>query len=451
MNKKELFILVLSLALMPGLSACNFSMTPDVTPPPGFQAPVYQETEEITTEPTPEDIETQPEEGTPEPTEDHVEGDEGEAEEAVEVVEEEIGEETSPQSVIYGTVVNGSGGDLLEDLEVELYGYEGFDLVVELTTDVDEDGSFTFEEIELSPDFIFFTTIDYMGATYGSDFHIVEPEEAHLDLSVTIYESTADPSTLVVDRLHVFFEFLEPDFVTVHNSLSVTNSGDKTVVSALATEPTLRYILPEGASGLVFDEGGIGQPYVPTVDGFGDPRPIKPGSGEYQIYYAYKLPYKRGLEWVQPLTLPVDLVVLFLAGEKLDLESDVFEPGGAQTFNDIIYQVYVGRNLSAGSEAIVEISGRNPAAGSLLSLDPKTIGIILGAVCLALAALGVWSWLRPTLDPGIEIGYDQDSPEAVMDEIITLDEDFEAGKIGEVNYQRERAVLKDRLRDLMKN
>ncbi len=373
MKKKELFILVLSLALMPGLSACNFSMTPDVTPPPGFEAPVYQETEEITAEPTPEDLESQPEEGIPEPTDEVVEGGDGEAEEAVEVVEEETGEETSPQVVVYGTVVNGSGGDVLEDLEVNLYGYEGFDLVVELTTGVDEDGSFTFENIEITPDFIFFTTVDYMGATYGSDFHIVLPEDAHLDLSVTIYESTDDHSTLVVDRLHVFFEFLEPDFVTVHNSLSVTNSGDKTVVSALAAEPTLRYILPEGASGLVFEEGGIGQPYVPTVDGFGDPRPVKPGSGEYQIYYAYKLPYTRSLEWVQPLTLPVDFAVLFLAGEKLELESDIFEPSDAQTLNDILYQVYVGRNLSAGSEMGVEITGRNPASGSLLSLNPKQL------------------------------------------------------------------------------
>jgi hypothetical protein len=147
----------------------------------------------------------------------------------------------------------------------------------------------------------------------------------------------------------------------------------------------------------------------------------------------------------------VDFAVLLLAGEKLELESDVFEPSGDQTFNDTLYQVYVGRKLSAGSEAIVEISGRNPAAGSLLSLDPKTIGIILGAVFLSLAALGVWSWFRPRREAGIEIGYGQDSPEAVMDEIITLDEDFEAGRIDEVNYKRERAVLKEYLRELMKN
>jgi hypothetical protein len=429
MNKIYLFVIVISLAFVLGLSACNLSLAQDITPPPGYESVVIRETVEPTNVPpaTPEETQSLSTEVESPPD---VEGDPA------------IG------GAVFGSVVNGSGGELPDGLEVTLYGYEQFEAVIELTTEVDEAGQFAFESVDMVEDFVFFAVVEYMDMVYFSELHLVGPEETHVDLSVVIYETTTDTSALVIDRLHVFFTYPTPDTVQVIHTLSISNPGNKTVIPISETEPSLRYILPEGATNLGFTDGDIGEPFVATEDGFGDLSPILPGTGEYQMLYFYELPYSSKMTWVQPLTIPTNVVVLFLPESDLEMEGDQVEASSTETFNNVVYQAYVGGAMAAGDEIQVEISGRNPSAGTGLELSANTINIILGALGLTLAGVGVWWWYKE--DQAGETGVDDGgSPEEIMDEIIALDEAYESGKLDEAVYKRRRDALKARLQELV--
>lgn len=435
MKSKNVLLIIIGLIIMLGLSAWSISWGPKMTPLTEVQSPgmlderagSYALTQTPPSGPTEEAIETE------------------------EVTVEETEEAASILENISGTVVNGSGGEVPEGLEVTLHGGH-FEEDLILTMVIDSDNSFAFDDIELIENYYFYTTVDYLGVTYQSPFHFVESEITQVDLSVAIYDTTTDASEVVIEWTTIFFEVLSPEFVQVHHMLYISNYGDKTVIPPVDNEPVIRYGVPAEATDLIFEEGfGIGQPYVITSDGFGDPSSVIPGRETNQIYYAYTLPYSSGLEWVEHLTLRTGVVELFLPDEKLDFESDMFEYNRDEIFEDEIYNVYVSGMIPAGSELRAEITNDNsfPSSGSAVtSAKNPTTTIILGAVGLAMIGAGVWWWMRPSTSAG-DAYVDDGSPEAIMDAIIALDARYEAGRIDEVEYLEERAAMKDRLRDAL--
>lgn len=356
------------------------------------------------------------------------------------------GEAAPALGTVSGTVTNASSGETPEGLAVTLRGFDHFEELLSLTTEVGPDGGFLFEDVDLQPELVFFVEAEFQNSYYGSDFYVVKEGDTSLDLSFDVYETTTDTSALVIDRVHVFFNYPSPEVVQVITQVSVSNQGTSTVISEREIEPNLRFILPEGATNLIFEQGAIGQPYVTTADGFGDPSPVRPGESAYQILYAYELPYSRTMEWAQGVTLPADLVVVFVPGEGLKIESDTLEANGTETFEGITYQVFSGTDFEAGDRFGLTLSGRSPAAGTDFSLQGDTFTTLIGLAGLALAAVGVWSWFRPKK----RVDY-AGSADALIDEIIALDEAFEAGELGEAEYQNRRAKLKRKLSALVED
>jgi hypothetical protein len=313
---------------------------------------------------------------------------------------------------------------------------------------MDESGHFEFAGVDLTEDFIYFTLVEYEETNYSSEFHVAGPDETEIDLSVLVYDTTTDPSNLIVDRLHVFFTYPTADIVQVIHSLTISNLGNKTVIPPGETEAIVEFTLPEGAANLAFEQGEIGQPYISTVNGFGDTTPILPGTGGYQLTYAYELPFDRQMEWVQPINLPTEAIVFFVPEDGLQVESGQLFASGLQTLDDAVYQVFVGGEVAAGDELKVEISGRNPSAGLSLALNTDTTGLLVGAIGLVLVVAGVWWWIRMDGESA-RISDHLETPEDILDAIIALDDAYEAGEVEEAAYQDRRTRLKTRLRELV--
>jgi mono/diheme cytochrome c family protein len=355
--------------------------------------------------------------------------------------------------IITGFVMNGSGGPAPAGAVVNLHAFDQMTVVYTATTTLDEDGSYTFLNLDMPPGRAFLTTMDYGGVIYGSDLAVAEEGKASLELPLQIYESTSDTAALSVDRLHYFFEFVDDQTIRVLELYIVSNPGDKTVAAAKEGEPVLTFQLPEGAANLQFENGALGQRFLETPDGFADTTPIRPGSANYQVLYSYELPYKGKLELQRPVDLPVQAVVILVPEESVKIKGEGIQDAGARDIQGLQYHMYNGPTLQPGSELQLMVTGK-PQGGAMTVTAGSNTNLLIGAAVLGLVLLvaGVWLYQRsrPAPDEAVEdetpvTVATAESPESLMDAILALDDLYQEGKLPEDAYLQRRSELKRRL------
>jgi hypothetical protein len=359
---------------------------------------------------------------------------------------------------VTGQVTNASGGQVPEGLVVTLHGFDEMQSVLTDTTTLGPDGAYIFEGVEMRPGRAFLVAVEYGEATYGSDIGVVEPENTTVELPVTVYETTTDASILTGDRLHLFFEFVDEKTIRVIELFILSNPTNQTLVAAEEGQPAVTFKLPEGAANLEFQDGVLGERFVQTADGFGDTAAVRPGSGSYEVLFAFDLPYDRKLDLVQPLTVPVNAVVVLIPEGSVKIRSDMLQDGGVRDVEGVKYHTYSMSGLSAGQDLRLTLSGRPGSASPTLSAGSSSGLVIgLGVFGLALILAGVWFYRRTRSAVGDEeedlagsagAGTDEDT-ETFMDAILALDDLYQAGEIPEEAYRQRRAELKARLRELI--
>jgi mono/diheme cytochrome c family protein len=361
-------------------------------------------------------------------------------------------------------VINGSGVTLPSYLPVTLYGFDNMELVYTRTLTTGENGIFAFEDVELPAGRAFLAGVEYQGGTYGSDVSVAPEAATSLILPVTVYDSTTDTSKLVIDRMHIFFDFSTPDFVQVVELYIISNPTSLAIISEEPNGPVLSFSLPENAQDLQFQDGSLGERYIEIPGGFADTLTVRPGSGEYQVLFAYNLPYNRSLNFKRSFNLPASAVVVLMPDAGVKIKSDMLQDGGSRDVQGTAYQMYTGGNLSAGSDLILDLSGKPKAnAPALTPTQNRTQLLIgLGALGATLILMGLWLYRRSQNNNGayneddeeeIEaegIEAETDDPDTLMDAIIALDELYKSGELPEEAYQQRRAELKRQLRQALK-
>ncbi len=374
-----------------------------------------------------------------------------------------VAEALPAMGIVLGSVINHSGGEVPPDLEITLRGYDDMRQVITQTTTIQPEGKYTFEEVDMPAGRAFLVTVEYGGTTYGSDIAVAQPDTTLPDLPVAIYDSTTDASMLSVDRLHLFFELGGEDTLRVIQLYILSNTGDRTVVPVEGGQPTVSFVLPEGAANLEIQDGMIGERFVLTADGFGDTIPIRPGAGRYELLFAYELPYEGKLELVQPMSLPVNAVVVMAPENGIDIEGEGLVDAGSRDVQGAQYRMYNGTSMASGSDLRLTVSGRSAGTSpSLVSGSNTNLVIGLGVFGVALLLAGVWLYRRsrPTADEDDDLGDEEDvaedvsevvseSPESLMDAIIALDDLYQAGELPESAYLERRAKLKARLQAIL--
>lgn len=366
---------------------------------------------------------------------------------------------------VTGEVTNASGGDVPPDLPVTLHGYDDMTAVYSQTTTLLEDSTYLFEGVEMLAGRVYLVTVEYGGTTYGSDISIAEEDMLTINLPVSIYETTTDASILSADRLHIFFEFLDEETVRVVELYIVSNPTDQTLVPEEEGGTTVRFVLPDGASSPEFQDGALGGRYIQTTDGFGDTVSVRPGSGVYEIMYAYEMPYDRKLELEHQMLMPVGAVVVLVPEDGIKISGDNLEDSGTRDVQGVLYHLYSGGDLEAGENLSLTINGRPSLAGSpsLSITDSTGTSLIIGLAVfgVALVVAGVWLFQRSRkvqfngdqderYDPHVpSLDVVADDPETLMDAIIALDDLYQAGQLPEDAYLKRRAELKERLQEVL--
>jgi len=393
---------------------------------------------------------------------------------------------------ISGQVVNASGNEIPEGLTVTLHGYDSMAEALTLTTQTVQGGGFEFTSVEMPPDRVFIASVDYDEGTYSSD--VIHPSSTDLlnDLQVMVYDSTADPSALVVERMHVFFDFNTPGVVQVVELFLLSNPSQEMVVPAEDGQAVVNFDLPEGATNLQFEQGAFGERYIQTERGFGDTQPVAPGTAQHQVLFAYEMPYDRSLDLTLPVPLPVNAAVVMVPQVGVKAQGAQLQDMGPKDVQGMSFQLYSAGNLPPGQSLEVKLSGRPKAGSGAAGSGAEGAGLVqpgsaselvigLGVFGVALVAAGIWLFRRRFDSPSSrgrkrgaagsspENGEDEmegeanrdasedagslagEDAESLIDAIIALDDRYRAGELPEAAYQERRAALKAKLREKVGN
>ncbi len=345
---------------------------------------------------------------------------------------------------VTGTVTNGTGGATVpEGLTVNLHGFDNFTEAATLSTTVGATGTFQFENVPYVPGRQFIVAASYQGVIYGSDLLAMDtgqPAEA----AVMIYESTTNPAALRIERMHVFFDFASGQ-ATVGELFLLSNEGDKTIGGTDA--PVVELPLPADATAVTMQQGQEGTDFARTAQGIALTAPIRPGANAAQVLLSFRLPYDSKLNFEQKVLYPVGALDVLLPEVGVQIRGEKLQDGGVQDIQGTTYHTFDATGLAAGETLAFQLSGKAAGAASgtvaLTASNTLGVGIGLGAVALVLVGAGLW-WLRRSRVPAAE----PESREDLLQAIAELDDDFEAGELGEGEYRRERARLKGKLKNV---
>lgn len=350
-------------------------------------------------------------------------------------------------------VIDQTGGALLaQGLQIELAGFEEFELVYEDSVSLSSQSQVIFTEVPLPAGRVYFASISYQGAVYRSQIVEVGPDTDVLELTIQLYETTTSAEALVIDRVHLLVDFPSPDYVQFIEIYIMSNLGEATVVSADPGQPTVSFPLPEGAESIEFDNGTLGQRYLQTEDGFGDTVSIPPGSGVYQVLVYYQLPVRRDkLNFSQEMSYPVQAVIAMTPAGEGTIKGSNLEDAGIQTIPSGSVQIYSGGFIAKGDSLDFRLSidsGETALAEDSASFLPRDVVIGLGVAGGLVFAIGIWLFLRQR---GVDLGEGEepalaDEREQILDSIIALEDLYKEGEIAEKDYQKKRQEYKERLK-----
>ncbi len=369
---------------------------------------------------------------------------------------------------IRGQVLHGGGEPLPPDLPVRLQAFDDFNPVFTLETTTDADGTFTFAEVEAQQHRMFMIGVDYQGVTYlPEDVLVAFADTREYDVQITVYETTTDPSQVVVERLHLFVEVPQEQILRLVELYVITNRGDRTLVAPPGQEGVLEFVLPPGAMNLRFPQemGALGQRFLATERGFVDTVPLLPGPT--RLLFSYDLSYEGGtLEVQHPVPLRVEATSLFLP-PGVEVKGQGWMEAGMQTIETMQFQVYQGPSLEAGEVLQVALRARTQVGRFALpggDVVRQALPVLLIGAGVLLVLVGLWSWRRerrgrgsrgaPAVsgarpDPKALPPALRDNPEALMEAILALDDLYQQGKLDEATYRQRRELYKARLAQLL--
>lgn len=392
----------------------------------------------------------------------------GEQAAAVDEAQPSAGSETEAEApapnqgsgAITVNVVDTSGSQL-PAVTVTLRGYDEMTEVYTQTLTLTEGSSITFQDVPLPPNRMYFASFDYAMAVYGSDILTIDSTSpAELSLDIPYYPPTSDPSVLQVDRLHIFFSFAGDEILEVFQLYIFSNPTEMVLTPKEGATTAVSFTIPPDASNL-FVEDNMSMAYRKTDEGFGIVN-VYPDENPYQTVFSYQVPYSdQKADLSIPIGMDAGAVIVMAPSDGVKVRSNQLVDAGVRDIEGISYNMLTGSDLSAGSNLEVSLSGLPKESTQFITTEPgssNNLVIGLAGFGVALIAAGVFVWLRnrnnqtewDLEDEGEGETYDSDeTPEDLMDAIITLDDQFRAGGIPEEAYQIRRAELKERLRDLM--
>ena len=167
--------------------------------------------------------------------------------------------QTSGQGNVQGQIVNGTKDakpSSTAGLTVTLYVADmNAQSTITKTAQADTNGRFAFSNIQFISTTRMLATANYLGIDYASDILAFDGITTTVPASVTVYETTTDPSVVQVAQTH-FVVDVQTGLLNVLEVVQVTNGSDRAFVGTDAIGPhriTLPMPILAGATDIQFE------------------------------------------------------------------------------------------------------------------------------------------------------------------------------------------------------
>ena len=349
-------------------------------------------------------------------------------------------------------------------LTVTLYVADmGTQTTISQTTQADPKGHFAFSGINVLTTTRMLAAANYGGIDYVSDILAFNGVSNTVPVSVTIYETTIDPSAIKVMQMHTVFSGVQDSTLNVLQIVQLQNTGDRTYVGNTSVGPhriTLSLPILNGATDIQFDSQEADSTTIRGTNVLSYTLPFQPGND--QIVYNYTIPFTPPT-YAFSLQLPFSVVQyqLLLADMGATITStQLSAPASFPTQSGQNYLMSTASNVPAGTVVKATFNnlpanasitspaatGSNPASSPAVPVDSNSQMIGLGVLGLAAAAailLIAYPLIRRRANRAAVASTNRRME--LLQEIADLDDDFEAGSVTEATYKEERARLKGKL------
>ncbi len=340
--------------------------------------------------------------------------------------------------VISGQVVNGSpDGDSTANLELSLEAYtaNAAEPVV-INVQADDDGNFSFRNLDTSSNIYYFVGAVYAGVQYYSEEIVFAEGQTGKTAQLEVYETTEDDSAISIYWSHTVltiengnlkvkesFYILNNDYYTYTGSREVLSGIRVTAVLPIPAEARDLQLGPEIGGNAIFTDSGLAYtlPLIPS---------LTPASYTYTLVDVDSdFAFSRQVGYDQYL---YDVLVQGADGvESQQLtKGDQVEDGGK------VYETLNGSSIPAGETIVIQLSGLPQDTSQQTVLWALGTLIVLGSVFALLLRRGGGE---------IRAGVPESEERQLLAEIARLDDDFENGLIDEESYRLQRGALKTRI------
>jgi 5-hydroxyisourate hydrolase-like protein (transthyretin family) len=343
----------------------------------------------------------------------------------------------------------------------------------------DAQGSYTFDNLATDKTMSYAVYIRYQGAHYVTDVVTLDSKPTQ-QIDLTVYQATKDPARIFVGRVTVLVHEpnLERKTVTISEIYSVSNLDTRSYVGSLdgskGKPNALRFSLPEGAGQITLDKGFDGYQVIQVDRGFASDAAVLPGDNEFG--FSYEVPYSSTTLALQYTTIYPTLDYSFMVPTDIHFSADGLKAAGTvNSGNDQRpYSLYQATQLPANQEIKAQLEGLLlPDATAPLAVKPQFIWLLV-SIALMLAILGfTWYYMRSLkreqkekaatrsakkpLSPPVKAAKParkktsvEEREQELLQELLELDQDYEAGKLEKPVYQDQRKKAKASLRALLR-
>jgi len=379
---------------------------------------------------------------------------------------------------ITGQLLDGSNHNApLASQQITLQMAEGNNTRDLATATTDAQGTFSFDNLSIDKTISYAVYIRYQGAQYVSGLMTLDSNPSPR-LNLTVYQATQSTDNIaVVDATVLVHEpNLQKGTITVSEVFEFMNLNNRTYVGPLDASKgrpnALSFSLPSGTKSITLGKGFPGYQVIQVDRGMASDAAILPGQNEFS--FSFEVPYSASTLDLNYTTMYPTVLLTFLIPPDIHASSHELSSQGVVPDKDQhLYNRFVANALPANKNIQLHLEG-------LAINTPLNIGVVwlIVAILLMSAVVSVtWFLLRAkhhrsaaqfqkrreqVYKKNERNGVDQefankkrkssisvDRKQKLLEDLLELDQAYEAGKLSKAAYQERRNKTKAQLRSLM--